>query len=77
LDPKRWVEEHGDVLFGFVAARVRDRVIAQDLVQETFLAAIKASEGFAGRTGSKAGKSALPIWNSPCPRKGPHLEPAG
>jgi RNA polymerase sigma-70 factor (ECF subfamily) len=50
LDAERWVEEYGDVLFGFAAARVRDRVIAQDLVQETFLAAIKASENFAGRS---------------------------
>jgi RNA polymerase sigma-70 factor, ECF subfamily len=50
LDPERWVEEYGDVLFGFAAARVRDRATAQDLVQETFLAAIKASESFAGRS---------------------------
>ena len=49
LDPERWVEVYGDVLFGFAAARVRDRATAQDLVQETFLAAIKASESFAGR----------------------------
>jgi len=50
LDPARWVEEYGDVLFGFAAARVRDRAAAQDLVQETFLAALKASESFAGRS---------------------------
>lgn len=49
LDPERWVEEHGDVLFGFAAARVRNQAIAQDLVQATFLAAIKASESYAGR----------------------------
>jgi len=50
LDPERWVEEYGDVLFGFAAARVRDRATAQDLVQETFLAALKASESFAERS---------------------------
>src|SRR6266446_3644260 len=50
LDPEHWVEEYGDVLLGFAAARVRDRAIAEDLVQETFLAAIKASESFAGRS---------------------------
>jgi len=50
LDPARWVQEYGDILFGFAAARVRDRAIAQDLVQETFLAALKASESFAGRS---------------------------
>jgi len=50
LNPDRWVEDHGDALFGFAALRVRDRAIAQDLVQETFLAALKAREGFAGRS---------------------------
>jgi RNA polymerase sigma-70 factor (TIGR02943 family) len=50
FDPERWVEEHGDILFGFAVARVRNRAVAQDLVQETFLAAIKASKGFAGRS---------------------------
>jgi RNA polymerase sigma-70 factor (ECF subfamily) len=54
LDPERWVKEHGDVLFGFVATRVRDRAIAQDLVQEAFLAAIKAKESFSGRSSERA-----------------------
>jgi RNA polymerase sigma-70 factor (ECF subfamily) len=49
VDPERWVAEHGDILFGFAAARVRNHAIAQDLVQETFLAAMKARSGFAGR----------------------------
>ena len=50
LDPARWVQEYGDILFGFAVARVRDRASAQDLVQETFLAALKAGESFAGRS---------------------------
>jgi RNA polymerase sigma-70 factor (ECF subfamily) len=54
IDPERWVEEYGDVLFGFAAARVRDAAIAKDLVQETFLAAIKAREAFAGRSSERA-----------------------
>lgn len=54
LDPERWVAEYGDALFGFAATRVRDRAIAQDLVQETFLAAIKASPGFAGRSSERS-----------------------
>src|SRR4029077_11900800 len=54
LDPERWCEEYGEILFGFAAARVRDRATAQDLVQETFLAAIKASKGFAGRSTERA-----------------------
>ena len=54
LDAEHWVEKYGDVLFGFAAARVRDRAIAQDLVQETFLAALKAKDGFAGRSTERA-----------------------
>ena len=54
LNPERWVQEHGDVLFAFTATRVRDRAIAQDLVQETFLAALKAKDSFAGRATERA-----------------------
>src|SRR5579883_155631 len=50
IDPERWLDEYGDVLFGFAMLRVRDRAIAQDLVQETFLAALKAKQSFAGRS---------------------------
>lgn len=54
IDPENWVEQYGDDLFGFAAARVRDRATAQDMVQETFLAGIKSGEGFAGRSSERA-----------------------
>lgn len=54
LNPERWIDEHGDALFGFAASRVRSRTIAQDLVQETFLAAIRAKSSFAGRSSERA-----------------------
>lgn len=54
IDPDRWVEEYGDVLFGFAAARVRHPAIAKDLVQETFLAALKSRGSFAGRSTERA-----------------------
>src|SRR5215471_2793235 len=54
VNPERWVQEHGDALFGFAVVRVRDRAAAQDLVQETLLAAIKAKERFAGRSSERA-----------------------
>jgi RNA polymerase sigma-70 factor (ECF subfamily) len=41
-DPMSWVESHGDVLFRFAMVRVRDRAVAEDLVQETLLAAIQS-----------------------------------
>ena len=53
LDPESWVEQYGDDLFGFAAARLPDRATAQDLVQETFLAGVK-SKGFAGRSSERS-----------------------
>jgi RNA polymerase sigma-70 factor (TIGR02943 family) len=54
LNPERWPEEHGDALFSFVMARVRSHSVAQDVVQETFLAALKARGSFAGRSSERA-----------------------
>mgnify|MGYP000250596965 CR=1 FL=1 len=39
-EPESWLAEHGDALFRFAALRVRDATTAEDLVQETFLAAL-------------------------------------
>ncbi len=44
-----WVETHGDYLFNFAVGQVRDTNIAEDLVQETFLAALKSQDNFSGR----------------------------
>jgi len=54
MDPELWVAAHGDVLFSFALARVRDRSVAQDLVQETFLAALRSMTSFAGRSTERA-----------------------
>ena len=48
LDPQKWVERHGDYLYSFAIGRVSDPDKAEDLVQETFLAALKAQVGFKG-----------------------------
>lgn len=48
-DPAEWVELYGDFLFNFAVGQVRDTSEAEDLVQETFLAAIKSRERFAGQ----------------------------
>ncbi|MEI7688487.1 MAG: sigma-70 family RNA polymerase sigma factor [Planctomycetota bacterium] len=47
-DPARWVGEHGDALFRFALGRVRREDLAEDLVQETFLSALRSREEFAG-----------------------------
>jgi RNA polymerase sigma-70 factor (ECF subfamily) len=48
-DAVAWVDEYGDYLFKFAAYRVRDTSAAEDIVQDTFLAAIKAYAKFEGR----------------------------
>jgi RNA polymerase sigma-70 factor (ECF subfamily) len=53
-DPERWVEEHGDYLFKFALLRLRDPQKAEDAVQETFLAALKGKQNFAGRSAEKS-----------------------
>src|ERR1041384_5709726 len=47
-DPSRWVDEHGDILYRYALERVRKPDVAQDLVQETFLAAVRTQERFRG-----------------------------
>ena len=54
-DPSRWVDEHGDILYRYALERVRKPDIAQDLVQETFLAAVRTMTVFAGDRQSAVG----------------------
>jgi len=51
--PEAWVTEHGDALYRHAYARLRDRMAAEDAVQETLLAALKGREGFAGRSSER------------------------
>lgn len=50
LDPGAWVDLHGDLLYRYALARVRRPDIAEELVQETFLAALKSMDKFEGRS---------------------------
>jgi RNA polymerase sigma-70 factor (ECF subfamily) len=53
-DPSLWVDMHGDCLFRYAMLRVRDASVAEDLVQETLLAALQATERFAGRASERS-----------------------
>ena len=53
-DPERWVELYGDYLFRYAMTRLRDTGKAEDVVQETFLAALKGANSFAGRSAEKS-----------------------
>ena len=48
IDPERWLDEHGDALYRYALARGVRRDAAEDLVQECFLAALRARERFEG-----------------------------
>jgi len=48
VEPLKWLEEHGDALLSYASARVGDDALAEDFVQETFVAAIAARDEFRG-----------------------------
>jgi RNA polymerase sigma-70 factor (ECF subfamily) len=52
-EAETWVERHGDALFAYALTRVSDPQTAEDVVQETFLAALKAREQFAGQSSER------------------------
>jgi len=49
-DPETWIEAHGDYLFRYALIRVRNETVAEDLVQDTLLAAIKGLERYSGQS---------------------------
>jgi RNA polymerase sigma-70 factor (ECF subfamily) len=52
-DPATWLDQHGDSLFRFALLRVRNPTVAEDLVQETLLAAWRAKDNFAGQAAER------------------------
>lgn len=54
VNPDRWVDEHGDCLYRYALVRVRTPEVAQDIVQEAFLAALRSHEKFAGRSSERS-----------------------
>lgn len=53
FDPEGWSEQHGAYLLGYALRYARDRCVAQDLVQETWLAAWEARGRFAGQSSER------------------------
>ena len=53
-DAESWVDRYGAILYRFAMVRVKDPVIAEDLVQKTFLAALRGRENFQGRSSLKS-----------------------
>jgi len=53
LEPQSWVEQHGNYLYNYAIVRVNDKDKAEDLVQETFLAGLKAKDNFQGKSSER------------------------
>ena len=58
-DPSVWVDLYGDYLYRFALARINDPTLAEDLVQETFLAALKSRRNFEMRSAAKTWLTAI------------------
>jgi RNA polymerase sigma-70 factor (ECF subfamily) len=48
INTSEWVDRYADYLFNYTITRVNDSFIAEDLVQETFLAGLKSMKNFKG-----------------------------
>ena len=53
-DPEAWLSLHGDALYGYAVLRVREPALAEDLVQETLLAALSARERYQGQASERS-----------------------
>ncbi len=50
IDTSKWVDDYADILFNFANVRVSDHDLAKDLVQDTFVSALKGIDKFQGKS---------------------------
>ncbi|TXE09803.1 sigma-70 family RNA polymerase sigma factor [Seonamhaeicola algicola] len=53
INPNKWIDLYSDYLYNYTITRVNDKVIAQDLVQDTFLAGLKSMKNFKGEASER------------------------
>jgi RNA polymerase sigma-70 factor (ECF subfamily) len=53
VNPQIWIEAYHDILFKYALARLRDADLAEESIQETFLAALQSRKGFRGMASEK------------------------
>lgn len=58
-NPLEWLENHGDMLYRMALVRVGKPDLAEDLVQETLLAAWQARDSFAGNSSESTWLAAI------------------
>jgi RNA polymerase sigma-70 factor (TIGR02943 family) len=58
-DPHRWVANYADYLYNYAISRLNDEESARDLVQDTFLAALRRVDRFEGRSSERTWLTAI------------------
>lgn len=58
-NPELWVDRYGDYLYRFAISRIKDPTVAEDLVQETFLAALRGLKNFKNRSAARTWLTAI------------------
>lgn len=53
VKPQIWVEAYHEILFKYALARLRDADLAEERIQETYLAALQSRKGFRGLASEK------------------------
>ena len=53
LNPNNWTKTYADELYGYAMSKTSNTELAEDLVQETFLAGLKSSENFKGNSSER------------------------
>lgn len=53
LNPDNWADQYADYLYNFAYYRLNNDELAQDLVQDTFLSALKAKDTYKGQASEK------------------------
>ena len=53
LQPHLWLKLYGDYLFSIAFVKLSNREVAEDIVQETFIAALKAKDSFRNNSAEK------------------------
>lgn len=53
INPNQWIDLYSDYLYNYTISRVSDKEIAQDLVQDTFLAGLKSMKNFKGEASER------------------------
>ncbi len=52
-NPQNWLQLYGDMLYQYCLPRVNDTAAAEDIVQDTFLSALKGIGGYKGEASEK------------------------